>query len=167
MFLQVLIHRSIVILVDLPSFAFPRPNSIIWPSDLVFFVPFFHPKSRNFDFGHEQRPRTVLPPVLLGTTGHALTPAGTTDPFFPVLRTCAKTAFQFYGFGHIFCIRTPFLVFFGSFRSYKQNLHHHCGRSIIHHHQNSWASTTLLQQRVKFVDERYNHHESSPLAIPL
>ena len=104
----------------------------------------------------------VLPLRFSGTTGPAvLPPPAVVLP--PGPGTDSETAFQRHGFGHIFCIRTPFLVLFGSFRSYDQGLHHHCGCSIIHHHQNPWASTTLLQQRVKNIDERYNIANLYPL----
>ena len=45
--MQVLIHRSIAIRVDLTSFAFPWPNSIICPFDLRFFGENFR-QNREF-----------------------------------------------------------------------------------------------------------------------
>ena len=67
-FLQILIHRFIAKLVDLPSFAFPWPNSIICPSDSVFFGEFFR---QNRDFSRSRE----CSATSSGTTPY---PSGTT-----------------------------------------------------------------------------------------
>ena len=67
-FLQVLIHRSIAILVDLPSFAFPWPNSIICPFDLRFF-------SENFRQNREFSRSRARSATRSGTTAYS---SGTT-----------------------------------------------------------------------------------------
>jgi hypothetical protein len=127
------------------------------------FRAIFPPKSRIFEgqIAGSNRPPNRPKPAQNRTPSRPIRPPG--RPKLAPGPASQKLHFLKISFGHIFWLRTPFFVFFGSFRSYGQGLHHQHGWSIIYHHQNSWASTKLLQQRVKNVDERYNFSNLYPL----
>ena len=65
-------------------------------------------------------------------------------------------------FGHNFWFRTPFWVFFGSFRSYERHLQHQHGRSLFHSSQNSWASTKVSTIWLKIAGLRYKNFAILP-----
>ena len=100
----------------------------------------------------------------LSRTGNSaqLKPEISSGPEIPSDTSTKKQHDALHRFGHNFHIRTPFWVFFGSFRSYERHLQQQHGRSLIHWRQKSWASTKVSTIWLKIAGLRYKNFAILP-----